>query len=195
MPQIPVARVPSRPPIDLDADRRASGEESREIAPDVEPAVAKRTADARMLDLLLATADQTARAYRGDPDVGDDLVEEIRVKRTGFSFWLRPLTDDDVAEARERSRKRGLGTDPMTGRPRIDETEYRNRLLYAATVGPPGQKIWDQAAARLDVPPIMVHTLLSPRVLLVGERDQAYFRLLELSGWRSDDQLVDEAKS
>lgn len=148
-----------------------------------------------MLDLLLTTAKQTDDALNGDTSVGEDLVQEFQLKRTGFAFVMHPVTDAEMDRCRDLARKRQI--DPATGKGMIAEGEYRNRLIYSGTVNdqPGGKKIWDVAAEPLGIPEPMAWKVIEPKVLLVGERDQAFGRLLELSGYRNDAQMVDAAKN
>lgn len=136
---------------------------------------------------------------KGLLDAGNDaqsMTVPITVKRNGkryFTFRIRPLTETEYNKAREKATKyqlnKQLGIKIPDSR---DDAEYRNQLIYAATVPEDRSNLWDRKEAWTQFNVLSGPDLIE-RVLLPGEKLAIVSRLDELSGYGMD--LEETAKN
>jgi hypothetical protein len=149
-----------------------------------------------MLDLLLKTADQKKKALEGKTD--ETLNPVVVIKRSGFSFKMRPIDGAEIEACRERSVRWGI--DRAT-RARIEQgvnrEMYRSLVIYTATVpDPDGTTVWDKAGPALGLAPTHNHEAID-QALLLGEKDQVFDLLTRVSGYALDteEQQIETAKN
>lgn len=113
-------------------------------------------------------------------------IHPVEISREGvvlFKFSIRPLSEDEYHECKEKNtkyvRNKQLGIKfPET----TDTAKYRSALIYKATVPADRARVWDNKEVwkRLDV---MSGVELIGRVLKAGEKDAVLDLIDKISGY------------
>lgn len=129
---------------------------------------------------------------RGLLEAAEDKVDEssyvrIEIARKGkvfFSFHVRPLSEEEYNECREKAttyvRNQRFGGIKLPEE--TDTVRYRSMLIYTATHPDDRAKLWDNKEAwkRLNV--LNAYDLID-KVLLAGEKDAILDKIDEISGY------------
>ena len=144
---------------------------------------------------LLAAAD-----FRND----DDLQTEIEIKRNGksfFSFKIRPLSEDELLDARRKAVVKMANPN----NPKLPPIEKEMKLeeftawkIYFATVD--RKKVWEnhEVMQKLEAAryPILRAIDVSNTVLMAGEKDAIDNKIDRISGfYHAEESLEDYAKN
>lgn len=138
---------------------------------------------------------------RGLLDAARDKEKEtvkIEVARNGkvyFSFRVRGLTEEEDNACREQASKYVLNK--RTGLKIRDEfklAKYRSLLIYHATVEEDRKRLWDNQEAweKLNV---LSGWQVIDKVLLAGEKDAILAKIEELSGFKDENEEIEELKN
>lgn len=143
---------------------------------------------------------------RGLLDAADDAEEEekelsiTRKGRTFFKFSIHALSDEKLHDIRKKytiyEKNRRTGSKVASG---LDTPRFRSSIIYNATVGDDGKKIWDDVTVQEGLRrkgKIIINALdVIDAVLLPGEKDLILEKIDELSGYDPDESNVEKAKN
>lgn len=138
-----------------------------------------RTYENDILKGLLAAADFKSN---------EDNIHPVEISRNGivyFSFRIRPLTEDEYHECKDkytkyvRNKQLGIRFPENT-----DSVRYRSALLYQATIDEDKAKIWDNKGAWRELNVLNAIDLID-RVLLAGEKDAVLEIIDKISGYQT----------
>lgn len=125
---------------------------------------------------------------------GAVLVEIARNGELLFAFEVRPLTEMEFLECRQKctiyKRNQGGIRVPVE----FNQGFFRSMIIHTATVpSRTGKKVWDakQAWERFGVASGIE---LIDKVLLAGEKDRVYDKIEEISGYRAEAPEETEAE-
>jgi len=110
-------------------------------------------------------------------------IEIVRNKQLLLKFRIRPLSEDEYVQCKNRYTKYVRNKQIGIKIPEdTDTTMYRNALIYQATVEEDREKVWDNKAAwkQLDV---LSGAELIGRVLKAGEKDAICDKIDQISGY------------
>lgn len=115
----------------------------------------------------------------------------VVIERSGkmlTAFKIKPLTEPEFVRCREQATihemVRGVKT-PV----RFDKGLFRSLALHKATMPPAGStlKIWDHQEAWKQFGDLTNGVELIDKILLAGEKERAYLKLEEISGYVTDE--------
>lgn len=138
---------------------------------------------------------------RGLLDAARDKDREtvkIEIARNGkvyFSFRVRGLTEEEDNACREQASKYVLNKRTgMKIRDSFNPVKYRSLLIYHATVEEDRKRLWDnqEAWAKLNV---LAGWQLIDKVLMAGEKDAILAKIEELSGFKDENEEIEELKN
>lgn len=136
---------------------------------------------------LLAHEDDILRGLLAAARYKEDQQVTITISRKGtklFSFRIRPLSEDEYNECRERAST--YEANPRLGGIRmpvaVDTAKYRSLLIYTATVPEDRQALWDNREVWQQLNVLSGWQVID-RVLLAGEKDAVLAKVDELSGY------------
>lgn len=144
-------------------------------------------------ELLMREEDILRGLLEAAEDTESSPVEIARKGKVLFRFSIRPLSERDYTECRDKAtkyvRNKQLGIKLPED---TDTTRFRSLLIYRATDEADRAKLWDNQTAweRLDV---LSGPDLIDRVLLAGEKAALVARIDQISGFGAD--LEDTAKN
>ena len=110
-------------------------------------------------------------------------IEIVRNKQLLLKFRIRPLSEDEYVQCKNRYTKYIRNKQIGIKVPEDTDTNmYRNALIYQATVDEDREKVWDnkQAWRQLDV---INGIELVGRVLKAGEKDAVCDKIDQISGY------------
>jgi len=121
---------------------------------------------------------------------------EINLGKTIFRFRVRPLTEKEWDECRERSTKyaknRRLGGMRMPEK--TDTSAYHTNLIYTATVKEDREKLWDNK--KFWVKGIITGRDLVDRLIpFAGKKQQIVDIIEKLSGYDDEDDYEENVKN
>lgn len=136
-----------------------------------------------IVSALLSAAD-----FRND----EELITPIEIKRNGkklFSFNVRPVSDEEVAFVRKKTRKMypnpaGKKYPKIEGE--IDAPQFNSRLIYIATVEDDRERVWGQRAV-MDKFNLVEPWETIGVVLTAGEKSRVADVVMEISGMQDDE--------
>lgn len=143
---------------------------------------------------------------RGLLEAADDAEEEEKelcVSRKGrvfFKFRIHSLSDEKLHDIRKKytlyEKNRRTGSKVAVG---MDTPRLRSSIIYNATVGENGNKIWDDVTVQEGLRrkgKVIINALdVIDAVLLPGEKDMILEAIDELSGFNNDESNVEKAKN
>lgn len=143
---------------------------------------------------------------RGLLDAAEDAEEEtvkLDIVRSGkhyFSFEVHPLSDAEVYAIRKKytkyakNRARGVKVAEE-----LDMAKYRSSLIYNATIAEDQKKLWNNKSVQEGLRRKGKHIInaldVIDAVLLPGEKENVIDVINDISGYGSEDAMVDEAKN
>lgn len=143
---------------------------------------------------------------RGLLDAAEDAEEEtvkLDIVRSGkhyFSFEVHPLSDAEVYAIRKKytkyakNRARGVKVAEE-----LDMAKYRSSLIYNATVAADQEKLWKNKSVQEGLRRKGKHIInaldVIDAVLLPGEKENVIDVINDISGYGSEEAMVDEAKN
>ncbi len=143
---------------------------------------------------------------RGLLDAAEDAEEEtvkLDIVRSGkhyFSFEVHPLSDAEVYAIRKKytkyakNRARGVKVAEE-----LDMAKYRSSLIYNATVAADQKKLWNNKSVQEGLRRKGKHIInaldVIDAVLLPGEKENVIDVINDISGYGSEEAMVDEAKN
>lgn len=151
-------------------------------------------AEKTALDAIFKAAD-----YVNDDDIHKN-VEIARGGRVILSFRIRPLSEQEWFESRDRNtkKKRNKQTGLIVSED-LDYVRHRSHIIYLATVEEDRKKLWDNREAwpRFG---IITGVDMIDKVLLAGEKQQVFHLIDEISGYKDDEdsqelEIVEESKN
>jgi hypothetical protein len=117
----------------------------------------------------------------------------IQIKRNGvlkLSFRVRPLTEDE-SQACMRAATKYAPTKP--GQPKraieTDNSQFRARLIYAATINEDRAKIWDNKKAQ-EATGVVQGIDMIEKLLLAGEKSRIIEVIDQLSGYDETEETA-----
>lgn len=118
-------------------------------------------------------------------------IEVARKGRVLFAFRIRPLSEADYNECREKATKyqRSRQFGGIRVPEEMDTSRYRSLLIYTATVDEDRQALWDSKEAQKRLNVINGADLID-KVLLAGEKDAIIAKIDEISGFGTDLESV-----
>jgi hypothetical protein len=123
----------------------------------------------------------------------EDNIHPVEVARNGvvlFSFRVRPLTEEEYQNCKEKNtkyvRNKQLG---IKFPENTDSVRYRSALIYQATIEEDRAKVWDNKEAwrRLN---ILNGIDLVDKTLLAGEKDAVLEVIDKISGYSATTEEV-----
>ena len=148
---------------------------------------------------LLAHEDDILRGLLAAARYKEDQQVTITISRKGarlFSFRIRPLSEDEYNECRERASS--YEANPRLGGIRmpvaVDTAKYRSLLIYTATVSEDRAALWDNKAIWEELNVVSGWQVID-KVLLAGEKDAILAKLDEISGYGTSLSLEEVAKN
>lgn len=143
---------------------------------------------------------------RGLLDAAENAEEEtvkLDIVRSGkhyFSFEVHPLSDAEVYAIRKKytkyakNRARGVKVAEE-----LDMAKYRSSLIYNATVAADQEKLWNNKSVQEGLRRKGKHIInaldVIDAVLLPGEKENVIDVINDISGYGSEEAMVDEAKN
>lgn len=111
-------------------------------------------------------------------EVVDEATGEKKTeKKTMFQFTIRPLDAAEVQQvAKDATKKDGEGNNVF------DSARNKSGLIYTATVGEKGKKLWDNKTIKSKLNTLDALDVIN-EVLLVGEKETIYEIISEISGF------------
>lgn len=135
-----------------------------------------------------------AAEYKND----EDLQKKVEIRRKDkflFAFTVRPLSEEDIRNARKKAtktKKNPAGRNLPDIEVDTDVSALRSWKIYLATIEPDRSEIWDNMALKKKFNAMQGYELVD--VLLTGGEKSAVIELIdEISGYDLD--LTDYAKN
>lgn len=128
-----------------------------------------------------------------------ETIEVVYGKKTTFKFRIRPLSEKEWNECRERNtkykRNRRLG-----GIKIVDDTDtvgYHAALIYAATVDEDKDRLWKNKRLWKAVGALTPTDMVDKLIPFAGKKQQIIERIEKLSGYdeESEDDYADTVKN
>lgn len=130
-----------------------------------------------------------AAAYKND----EESIKKIEVARNGvvlFSFHVRPLSEEEYQECREKNtkyvRNKQLG---IKFPENTNSVRYRSELIYRATIDEDREKIWDNKDAWKALN-VLSGVDLVDKILLAGEKDAILEIIDKISGYTTMEETA-----
>lgn len=137
---------------------------------------------------LLQSEDELLQGLLEAAEGVEEQTVEIEIARRGkvlFRFRIRPLSDQEYEEAREKATvytRNNLGIRIVQ---EVNTSRYRSWLIYKATVDEDRRRVWQNREAwkRLGV---LSGVDMIDRVLFAGEKDAVVRKIDEISGYGAE---------
>lgn len=137
---------------------------------------------------LLQSEDELLQGLLEAAEGVEEQAVEIEIARRGkvlFRFRIRPLSDQEYEEAREKATvytRNNLGIRIVQ---EVNTSRYRSWLIYKSTVDEDRRRVWQNREAwkRLGV---LSGVDMIDRVLFAGEKDAVVRKIDEISGYGAE---------
>lgn len=145
---------------------------------------------------LLANEDELLRGlleaaqYRNE----EATIEVARKGKVLFQFRIRPLTEAEINECREKATKyvRNKAGIPVTEQ--FNAPRFRSMLIHKATVEEDRKKLWDNQDVWNKLNVVSGLDVIDA-VLLPGEKTAIVDKIAEISGFGMENELEELAKN